>query len=86
MCKVVLVYLFQFFIFQFVLVFFSFFQFFISIFPFLCAILILNNMFVVVVLYCVQLLSEETFFLRLIITHQQKLINYIGCFIKTQLK
>ena len=36
--------------------------------------LIRKNMFVVGVHYCVQLLSEETFFLRLIISHQQWLI------------
>jgi fluoride ion exporter CrcB/FEX len=39
-------------------------------------------MFVVGVLYCVKLLSEETC-LRLIITHQQYLVNYIGYLIKT---
>ena len=40
-------------------------------------------MIAVVVLYCVQLLSEKTFCLSLIMTHQQK---YIGCLIKTQSK
>ena len=61
-------------------------SFFVSFFQFFSwAILILNNMFVVGVLYCVKLLSEETF-LRLIITHQQWLANYIGCVIITQLK
>ena len=42
--------------------------------------LIFNSMFVVVVLYCVQLLSKETFFK--VVTHQQ----YIGCLVKTQWK
>ena len=44
--------------------------------------LIRNNMFVVGVLYCVQLLSEETIFK--VSYDPSAIINYIGCLIKTQ--
>ena len=66
LCEVFWVYFFQFFVF--LNIFLAFFKFIFSL-----AILILKNMIAVVVLYCLQLLSEETFCLSLIMTHQQQI-------------